>query len=81
MAVVRHFALNLVRVASAPLWTLEISWRYWGRWRVNLDSLPWAAGSLFGLLLLSAAGRGISEELLAYSRSVNPPSISSQCSP
>jgi hypothetical protein len=50
MAVVRHFALNLVRqvadsvpsngVASALPWTLDISWRYWGRWRVNLDSLP-----------------------------------------
>jgi hypothetical protein len=54
MAVVRHFALNLVRQVvdkrsikrrrGAPLGILHTCWKYWARCDVNLDSLPWVEG-------------------------------------
>lgn len=53
MAVVRHFALNLVRYVAdkrsikrrrkCAAWAPTTCWRYWARGRGNLDSLPCGA--------------------------------------
>ena len=59
MAVIRHFALNLVRHLpdkrsikrrrKCAAWDQNTSCTYWGRGDVNLDSLPWVGG-YFGLV-------------------------------